>query len=553
MPEENNHITLDLDQVQKGRIKVHTQIINDLSSGIYSSPASCIKELVNNSYDADAKTVTIRVKPVYDSITIVDDGIGMNAVDFDKKFAWISHSTKRKDSEKSAKLKRPLIGKIGIGFIAVNEICDELEITSSKEGEELKFTATINFKKYFEDATTQPNQEDEGIIKGEYELINEYEEKDEHYTIIRLVGLKKSVKDILDDKQYLAQLLKKKNKEYEQDYFKSMKDLMSFHAKNNLKSFSEDNAYVQFIIDLASYIPVEYIDNGPVEGYSDKVVDDIINLHQKLNFKVDLDGIYLKKPIFFPKLDVEQKCISFDLKINTKKGEDDIKIKGYFYIQHGIIFPRELNGVAIRIRNIPIAEQFGYDDSFMKYPNYTNQLFRNWISGEIYVEKGLEEAMNIDRKSFRITHPHYLILQNFLHKYLSEIVFKIALEIYERAKNVREGKKDEKKKEAGKKILSTKRVEYKTAKDESKVKKPAAKKAAPAKKEIAPIKIVQSSSKKTTVEVNESLVKKFKKKDWEYLESIFLIFESAFKESSGDIDRLRELFYKKINEWKDIN
>src|SRR5690606_14742860 len=141
---DTNRINLELDKKQIGNIKVHTQIINDLSSGIYSSPASCIKELVNNSYDADAKNVIIRVKPVYDSITIIDDGKGMNAVDFDSKFAWISHSTKRIDSQLSEKLKRPLIGKIGIGFIAVNEICNELEITSSKEGEEIKFTANIN-------------------------------------------------------------------------------------------------------------------------------------------------------------------------------------------------------------------------------------------------------------------------------------------------------------------------------------------------------------------------------------------------------------------------
>src|SRR5690606_32395676 len=153
----------------------------------------------------------IRVKPVHDSITIIDDGSGMNAIDFDKKFAWISHSTKRRDSEFSPNLNRPLIGKIGIGFIAVNEICNELEITSSKQGEEFKFIAKIDFKKYFEEATISEDEEG-GIIKGEYKLINEYEDSDEHYTIIRLVGLKESVRNILDDKQYLAEKLKERNK-----------------------------------------------------------------------------------------------------------------------------------------------------------------------------------------------------------------------------------------------------------------------------------------------------------------------------------------------------
>ena len=121
--ELENDINLNLDTIQEGTIKVHSQIINDLSSGIYGSPASCIKELVNNSYDADASKVIIRIKPINDTIIIVDDGSGMNAIDFDNNFAWVSKSNKRNKSEVSQKFNRPLIGKIGIGFIAVNEIC----------------------------------------------------------------------------------------------------------------------------------------------------------------------------------------------------------------------------------------------------------------------------------------------------------------------------------------------------------------------------------------------------------------------------------------------
>ncbi len=548
MAKSTNEINLELNKPQKGNIKVHTQIINDLSSGIYSSPASCIKELVNNSYDADAKSVVIRVKPVNDSITIIDDGKGMNAVDFDSKFAWISHSTKRKDSQLSEKLNRPLIGKIGIGFIAVNEICEELEITSSKEGEEIKFTAHINFREYFEEeASLEEEDSEKGIIKGEYNLINEEEDKDEHYTIIKLVGLKESVKNILNGKQYLDTLLKEKNKDYENNLFGSMKELMQFHSRKKLKSFSEDNAYVQFIIDLASYIPVEYIEGAPIKGYKDSIITEIITEHKDLSFKVDLDGIYLKKPIYFEDEDNVFDCISFNEKIKVENG-DEIHLKGYFYINYGIIFPRELNGVSIRIRKIPIAEQFGFDESFMKYPSYTNQLIRNWVSGEIYILKGLEDAMNIDRKSFRITHPHYLELQNFLHKYLSEIVFKKGLKLYKEAKAGRDYTKKEEKKKEDKKILSTDKIEFKSKKISTKVD------IIPDKTRIeSPIKIIKNTKRNTVVEVNQSIAKKFKKKDWEYLESVFLIFESSLSESKGDIEKLRELFYKKINIWKDID
>jgi hypothetical protein len=533
-----NNINLELGTRQTGNIKVHTQIINDLSSGIYSSPASCIKELINNSYDADARDVVIRVKPIEDSITIIDDGNGMNAIDFDDNFAWISKSNKRNEGQVSKKMKRPLIGKIGIGFIAVNEICDCLEVISTKEGEAIKFIAVISFKNFRETDVTV----DGGIIKGAYELINEEEDPKEHYTIIRLLGLKESVKSILDDQQYLAEIIKSERKDFDKTSFASMKDILLYHYKKNLKSFTEDNAYLQFIIDLASYIPVEYVDGGPISENTQPVISELINLHKNLRFKVDLDGIYLKKPIFFQKKPtIATRTLTFSETLTWSS--NSISIKGYFYIQHGLLVPRELNGVAIRIRNIPIAERFGYDPTFMRYPNYMDQLFQNWISGEIYVTEGLEDAMNIDRKSFRVTHPHYLALQDWLHKYLRQNVFKVALEIYEDGKELKTMVETKKDAEEKKKIFKTASVTYSRVPSKS-----SRRTASP----NFPIKITQRNKGSTVIEVDESLVKKFKKKDWEVLENVFLIFELAMRESKGDINLLKALFYQKINDWKEI-
>ncbi len=552
-----NAITLDLDVKQTGKIKVHTQIINDLSSGIYSSPASCIKELINNSYDADAEKVVIRIKPIQDSITVQDDGSGMNAEDFNNNFAWISKSNKRNDGELSPKLNRPLIGKIGIGFIAVNEICDELEVISSKEGQAIKFTANINFKDYFDKAIEEDSEEsgdeDKGIIKGEYTLINEEEDKDTHYTIVRLLGLKDTVKQILDDHLYWAKKLKEENKSVEKSYFKSMHDLLLYHYEQNARSFSKDNGYIQFIIDLASYIPVEYIDGGPIPGVKDKTISEIIDHHASLKFKVDLDGVYLKKPILFNTKDVIFKYQSFRHSLSLENGKE-IRFKGYFYMQHGILFPKEFNGISIRIRSIPIAPQFGFDPTFMSYPLYMNQLFRNWISCELYIENGLEDAMNIDRASFRVTHPEYLALQDFLHRYLDDKVFPTTLEFYEGGRNQRKEAKTKEKKKSQLKILGTKKIDYQTvADDESKVVDKKHISGEAEKEEYrAPLTIIKSTSKSSIVEIDESTSKKFKKKDWEYLEDIFLIFEASYNESKGNIELMRKLFYDKISNWKNI-
>lgn len=546
MARTNNNITLEIGKPQKGKIKVHTEIINDLSSGIYSSPASCIKELVNNSYDAEARLVTIRIKPIQDSITVMDDGNGMNAEDFDLNFAWISKSNKRNDGEVSSKLKRPLIGKIGIGFIAVNEMCDELEITSTKKGEAFKFTANINFKKYFHEAIKEETSEannNAGIIKAEYNLINEDEDRNEHYTIIKLVGLKDGVRRILDGQLHYVKLLEQKNKKnYSKSYFKSMTDLLQHHYDKGLRSYSDDNEYVKFIIDLSSYIPVEYVDKGPVEGIRNQTVAEIVKYHNDLNFKVDLDGIFLKKPILFQhKNDTLAKVESFKDIIIIEDPEtgskEEIRFKGYFYAQNKILYPREVNGLSVRIRAIPIAPRYGYDTTFMQFPTYLQQLFMNWISGEVYVEKGLEDAMNIDRASFRLTHPHYLALQDYIHKHIHSKVLPLVYTLYDQGKDIREKQKEKSKKQERKKILHSSKYELVTTNED--------------KKEISdePVQIKKSAGK-TVVEIDKSYIKRFKKKDWEYLEDIFLIFETAFKESHGNTSKLKKLFYQKINEWK---
>ncbi|QMU55624.1 MAG: hypothetical protein GKS04_00215 [Candidatus Mycalebacterium zealandia] len=62
----------------KGDVRVAARIIDLLSSGLYSTPAACLKELINNSYDADATLVEVFVKPDADRIMILDNGTGFS-------------------------------------------------------------------------------------------------------------------------------------------------------------------------------------------------------------------------------------------------------------------------------------------------------------------------------------------------------------------------------------------------------------------------------------------------------------------------------------------
>jgi hypothetical protein len=133
------------DEHFRGEITVAARIIDLLSSGLYESPAACLKELINNSFDADARNVDVFVKPDANRIIIQDDGHGMNREEFERHFRRIAESHKRDDNDTTAS-GRPKIGKIGIGVIAANELCERLEIFSTKTHSPDLLHVTIDFE-----------------------------------------------------------------------------------------------------------------------------------------------------------------------------------------------------------------------------------------------------------------------------------------------------------------------------------------------------------------------------------------------------------------------
>src|SRR5579872_453150 len=128
------------------------KIIADISSGVYRSPAAALKELVSNAYDADATHVTITTDPPHcRTLTIADDGAGMTVENFIQVITHIGGSTKRLAGEYSPKFNRPLIGRIGIGLLAVAQLGSRFHVSSSKFGTGKKFVAEVNLEPFHRD------------------------------------------------------------------------------------------------------------------------------------------------------------------------------------------------------------------------------------------------------------------------------------------------------------------------------------------------------------------------------------------------------------------
>lgn len=112
--------------------------INHLGVRMYSTLPPAVAEIVANAYDADAANVIVQLKedrgkPV--SITIVDDGIGLDKHDINSKFLVIGRNRREdRGGVTSPKFKRAPIGKKGLGKLALFGLASTITISSKHNG-----------------------------------------------------------------------------------------------------------------------------------------------------------------------------------------------------------------------------------------------------------------------------------------------------------------------------------------------------------------------------------------------------------------------------------
>jgi hypothetical protein len=138
-------------------------------------------------------------------------------------------------------------------------------------------------------------------------------------------------------------------------------------------------------------------------------------------FNVMIDGVELKRPIRFKFQKTEKRGLEHALlfvgkfepdlsKIASGQRGGDLSLEGYVFWT-GRVVPKENNGVLVRIRG---ASGALFDPTFFKYQVSEQTRLRQIIS-ELFVHRGLDAALNIDRESFNFAHPHLQLVALWLH------------------------------------------------------------------------------------------------------------------------------------------
>jgi HSP90 family molecular chaperone len=114
--------------MEKISVTVDKSHLITIGERLYTESVELLRELINNSYDADATQVMVTISD--DEVTVEDDGIGMD-IDGLKQYFNIG-SPFKKENPKSPKFGRFRIGEFGIGKFSVLSNCDRFEVFTKK-------------------------------------------------------------------------------------------------------------------------------------------------------------------------------------------------------------------------------------------------------------------------------------------------------------------------------------------------------------------------------------------------------------------------------------
>ncbi|WP_273820605.1 ATP-binding protein [Pseudomonas asplenii] len=194
-----------------------------------------------------------------------------------------------------------------------------------------------------------------------------------------------------------------------------------------------------FLLTGAEYPKVYRLNNDPkskaeeIDLPASVTIKDYFSLETKTDssgFNVYIDGVKLYRPVKFTGLPSTGAVVKDPIlfvgsakpdvsKYSPALTGGDLAFEAYILWCPKII-PKEHNGVLLRINN---ATGILFDSTFMRY-QIAEHVIKGQLTIEIFVREGLDSALNIDRESFNIAHPHYQMIMRWLHDAIRKVVAK---------------------------------------------------------------------------------------------------------------------------------
>lgn len=114
-------------------IKIDLNVLNHLGMSLYSNTPAVLTEIISNAWDADAKNVDITLDVEKGEVIIKDDGHGMSKDEIINRFLKVGYARREHGRAKSDNLNRQVMGRKGIGKLAMFSLANKIQVYSYKK------------------------------------------------------------------------------------------------------------------------------------------------------------------------------------------------------------------------------------------------------------------------------------------------------------------------------------------------------------------------------------------------------------------------------------
>lgn len=136
---------------------VQLSVLRLLGPNLYSNIPAILSEMIANAWDADATQVDIRLNLKEDKIEIEDNGLGMSQTDLNNKYLSVGYEKRNNKDFRITSLKRHVMGRKGIGKLAMFSFAETAEIhTSHVSGKSGCIISWKGIEEQFEKPEYQP-------------------------------------------------------------------------------------------------------------------------------------------------------------------------------------------------------------------------------------------------------------------------------------------------------------------------------------------------------------------------------------------------------------
>ncbi len=206
---KNIRNTEGTDASVEGKLETDDRVLARITEGIYRQPASALRELISNAYDADAtEVIIITDAPRFEQITIRDNGHGLSPEVLTHLVKHIGSSAKRDERGPVLRVSgadmnrspegRQFIGKMGIGLFSVAQFTRHFLIITKTKGDAYRTIADIILGRPDQKLLPLEGEETRHYETGHYKIWREpAQDTDAHGTEIKLLELLPRTRDEL--------------------------------------------------------------------------------------------------------------------------------------------------------------------------------------------------------------------------------------------------------------------------------------------------------------------------------------------------------------------